>query len=184
MKKKYSSLKGKVLVARRDLLDPNFVSSIVFLAEHNEEGALGFILNRPVGVTLREAVSSSVSLPDFLGEVPVFIGGPVQIEGLSLVLFEPTPKGRKIVAIRGASEEEIRRKMETSSCWLRAFVGYSGWAPGQLEREIREGSWEIQRADPTMFDMRFVAGLWPFLIARDTKWRLFIDYIPRRPDFN
>lgn len=178
MKSFPARLTGRLLVARPDLVDPNFVQSIIFLARHDKEGALGFILNRPIGVNLDEATQCELEDRHAFQRIPVLRGGPVGGDRLAVIVFEMTPSGRGIRSLLGLPVERIRRYLDKPNAWVRAFNGYAGWASGQLERELREGSWEIHRADPAAFDPRFARGLWPFLIARDNRWRFLQEFIP------
>ena len=76
------SLRGKLLIASPTLLDPNFARTVVFITEHNDEGAMGIVLNRPSETGLREV---SEELADVAGDGPVFVGGPVQPEAVVLL---------------------------------------------------------------------------------------------------
>ncbi len=92
---KGETLTGLVLAASAELLDPNFHRTVVYIAEHTVEGALGLVMNRPINKKLGE-VAESPDLPDALRDTPVFRGGPVKPTGLVLARFE-----------RGKSDEEL-----------------------------------------------------------------------------
>lgn len=127
--------KGALLVALPTLMDTHFHRTILFLSHHdNEDGAIGFILNRPMKENLGELSCSS----DGLGHVPVFEGGPVERQHLILAHLLWNHEGAHFQTL---SEEDLAEKGDTAE--LRAFVGYAGWSAGQLEREIEEKSWIV-----------------------------------------
>jgi putative transcriptional regulator len=136
-----ANLTGSLLVALPTLLDPNFRRTILFLVKHEpSEGAMGVILNRPQGSRLPDPDDAlGESIPEGLGKVPFFEGGPVEKQQLIMA--------RMIVAEASTSFEALDREesgalpAELPPGELRAFVGYAGWGRGQLEREIVEKSW-------------------------------------------
>src|SRR5438045_1467376 len=89
-------LAGRVLAAAASLVDPHFNQSLVYIAEHSADGALGLVMNRPLGKKLGEVISSSELTPDLAG-LPVFIGGPVQESSLVLAIFR-----------RGKNDEDLQ----------------------------------------------------------------------------
>jgi putative transcriptional regulator len=177
-------LTGRLLVAKPDLLDPNFLQSIVFVARHGKEGALGFILNRPLGVSLAEMAAPKEYVQPYFKRVPVFSGGPVGGGRLAVVVFKEVAKRRAVRAMLGVPVDRIERYVDKPGSWVLAFHGYSGWDAGQLERELLDDSWDVREMDPVVFDSRFIKGLWPFLIAKDDRWRVMMDYIPRDVERN
>lgn len=136
-----TNLTGSLLVALPTLLDPNFRRTILFLINHDpSEGAMGVILNRPKGSRLPDlGDNAGGDLPEGLGQVAVFEGGPVEQHQLILA--------RMIVAEAATSFEALGREeggalpADLPEGELRAFIGYAGWSAGQLEREIAEKSW-------------------------------------------
>lgn len=136
------SLRGQLLVAAPTLLDPNFARTVILIAEHGEDGALGVILNRP-----GDALVDSIS-PDLAcvcdGDDPVFVGGPVQPEGV-LVLAEFEDVSLAALAVDDevgfVSLDADLEELEGATKRARAFSGHAGWGPGQLDAEIEEESW-------------------------------------------
>jgi putative transcriptional regulator len=136
------SLQGKLLVSSPALVDPNFRKTVVLIAHHDEDGAMGLVLSRPSDVAAADAVPLLGGIPG--ADDPVFVGGPVQPEAF-MVLAEFDDVGEAAAPIMGAlgfmpadAEPEdltIRR--------LRLFAGYSGWGGGQLEAELEESSWIV-----------------------------------------
>jgi putative transcriptional regulator len=136
------SLRGQLLVAAPALLDPNFLRTVILVAEHSEEGALGVVLNRPSEATVGEVVPDLASVVE-LGE-PVFAGGPVQPGGV-IVLAEFDDPGEAALSIDGdlgfvALESDLD-SLSGGTRRARAFAGHAGWGPGQLDGELEEEAW-------------------------------------------
>lgn len=144
-----SHYQGKLLSSTSSMDDPNFDSSIIFIAEHNERGALGFVINKIFNRTLNELVEFSGS-PSF----PLYEGGPVDEEHLYFVhrRSDLIPGGTPIIDdiyLGGDFQktiEQINNKNLISKD-IKIFIGYSGWDTGDLEAEIAEGSWEVEELD-------------------------------------
>ena len=142
-----NSLQGKLLVSSPSLVDPNFRKTVVLVAHHDDEGAMGLVLSRPSDVAASDAVPLLEGLPGALD--PVFVGGPVQPEAF-IVLAEFEDVELAAAPILGdlgfmpadtePDELAIRR--------MRLFAGYSGWGAGQLEAELDEPSWIVVDAEP------------------------------------
>lgn len=151
-----ANLTGSILVAHPSLHDPNFRRTVLFISHHDAEGATGFVLNRPLGETL----SQLPSLPD----VPVYYGGPVRPEHMLLATLQ-WRENPTVVAFRtfpGRHGEE-----PVGSEWmpgLRAFAGYSGWNPDQLEREIAEKAWLVVQPSKDIIDMPRPSAIWKQLM--------------------
>lgn len=154
-----SSLRGKMLVAMPDMQDPFFQQSLILICEHDEEyGALGFVLNHPSNLTMRDLLRNVDMKPQdhANAERPVFVGGPVQ-QRRGFGLFLPDNPEDQYPSFHEV-ENGIR---VTASCHLLKLcaegtepkdllfvLGYSGWREGQLEKEIRNGHWWEIRANP------------------------------------
>lgn len=136
---------GSILIAEPYLPDNNFTRSVILICEHNEEGTIGFVLNKPLEVTLNDVMNDSET-PDW----PLREGGPV---GMDAIFFLHTfgnyiKESKKVVGniYWGGDYEEIKVLLSSNTITeeeARIFVGYSGWAPGQLDEEIKMGSWFI-----------------------------------------
>ena len=156
------SLAGQLLIAMPNLADPNFWQAVVLLGVHSDdEGAFGLIINRTLDVDLRE-VLQELGEEAAPGELPeVFGGGPVQ-PSHGFVLFE---RGLHRVAddeisiaesvvVSGSTETLTRLTQEVGDTRFFLLLGYAGWYPGQLEREIEENSWVIAPFDTSIiFDV-------------------------------
>ena len=140
------SLKGQLVIAGGGLFDPNFRRTVILIGEHNEEGALGVVLNRQAPYRIDEAVpplAPIVSPDDHL-----FFGGPVQPESpVVLAEFEHPDFADLLVfgAIGFLTGEDLPDSREGIKR-ARVFAGYAGWGAGQLEAEIGEDSWILEQA--------------------------------------
>jgi putative transcriptional regulator len=143
------TLRGQLLVAGPRLLDPNFHRTVVLVAEHGDEGAMGVVLNRPSSVAVEDAVPPLSGLDGLRdGGEPVFVGGPVQPEAI-VVLGEFADPGRaealvfdSIGFLPADADPEALGELTRS----RVYAGYAGWAPGQLEGELEDESWIVEQA--------------------------------------
>lgn len=137
--------KGDFLISEPFLPDPNFDRTVVLLCEHNEEGSVGFILNKPSVLKFDEAVEDVV---DF--DVPLYVGGPVQQDTLHFIhragdLLEGSMPIKEGI-YWGGNYEQLITLINSGSINkkdFKFFLGYSGWAPGQLEEELKLKSWII-----------------------------------------
>ena len=155
--------KGDLLISEPFLNDPNFVRTVILLCEHNEDGTFGFVLNKPAQITLNELIEDADGRDD-----TIFVGGPVQQNTLQFVhrnndLIEG---GIEVMdgLYWGGNFEQMLTILETnliSKDEIKFFVGYSGWASGQLKGELELNSWIIFRN--VSIDMIFdtnVESLW------------------------
>ncbi len=152
-----TSLVGQFLIATPDMGDPRFERTVILIAEHDQTGALGIVLNRPIGdetmKDLLEAVGEKD--PDAAGAVRVFAGGPVQPE-TGFVVHTPDYRLPETHAITDrlslTSNVKILRDVAGGKGPAKILVafGYAGWGPGQLENEIEAGAWATGEADPTL----------------------------------
>jgi putative transcriptional regulator len=136
-------LRGRLLVATPPLVDPNFDRTVVLVLEHGDDGALGVVLNRPTDTR----ISDSVPEWEHLTEDPkvVFAGGPVATTSvIALALGESAVPLNGWMPIEGGlGTVDLARSPDEVPPLdvVRVFVGYAGWAPGQLEGEIDGGAW-------------------------------------------
>jgi putative transcriptional regulator len=141
------TLQGRLLVASPALVDPNFRRCVVLVVAHDEEGAVGLVLNRDTKAEVGEAVPELATIVE--PESRVSVGGPVQPEAVVVLAEwdEPDEAGSIVFEDVGlmASESELERVAETTRR-VRVFAGYAGWSGGQLEAELTEPSWLIEDA--------------------------------------
>jgi putative transcriptional regulator len=141
---------GKILVAEPGLIDLNFKRSVILLVEHNENGAVGFVLNRILKYNLSDLMPD---FPDF--EAKISLGGPVSPKSIHFVhtLGDVVPDTTHVVdnIYWGGDFEYIKSLIiakKISPVQILFFVGYSGWSKEQLQREINEGSWVVTQLNP------------------------------------
>ncbi len=140
------SLQAYLLIAADELAEP-FTRSVVLLIRHNEDGALGLILNRPTSATLKDAWERLNDTPCRRDE-PIYLGGPC--EG-PLVVLHTDDRLMEVEVLPGLYFCAGKEKLETLAARtdqqpIRFFAGYSGWSPGQLESELAQGSWAVMPA--------------------------------------
>lgn len=141
------TLRGKLLVAAPTLEDPNFARTVVIVGEHNEEGALGVVLNRPSETAVAEAVPDLADLVDE-GEI-VHVGGPVQTSAvLVLAEFAEPEQAQQLVVdqVGFLAVDDEDDRVATALSRARVFAGYAGWGPGQLEAELAREDWIVEPA--------------------------------------
>lgn len=136
---------GAVLLARDVLQDPNFIATLVLLSIYSKEGgAYGLVLNRPAHMPLSEIFDGFNETNE---PRRIFIGGPVQQDELQIIQITDVPVADShMVAPRvylGGKWEDIDRLLTLDAESTRLFLGYSGWASGQLEGEIEAGAWDV-----------------------------------------
>ena len=152
-----TSLAGQLLVAAPWIGDPRFERTVILIVEHGPGGAVGIVINKPVGEQSLASVFKALGQKggDVSGSVRVFSGGPVQLE-VGFVIHSADYHRPETVALTDrismtssvAILQDIGVKRGPAK-FLVAF-GYAGWGPGQLEHEIEEHAWGIAEAEPTL----------------------------------
>jgi putative transcriptional regulator len=142
---------GSILISSPSLTDPHFVNTLVFIAEHNEKGATGFIFNRVFPRKFNE-LEAYRHMP----ALTLYDGGPVEREHLFFIHRRPDhiSGGQPIAAgiYLGGDFEQALQLLLTDAIRatdLQLFIGYAGWDAGELEAELAEGSWEIRNTIAT-----------------------------------
>lgn len=164
--------KGTFLVASRKLKDPNFAQTVVLLVEHNDRGAMGLVVNRPTNLALSMVLPAMEELEK--STATVFVGGPVAQDQMVLLIRAETQPDEsehvfEDVYVSGsrAALQKILTKVDSRDRF-HAYVGYAGWAPGQLEGEVARGDWVLSSASAsTVFDTE-ASEVWPELIRRNS----------------
>lgn len=181
-----SPLKGKVLVAAPELLDPNFVRSVVLIVQHDENGAMGLVLNRALETTVQEAWTQVSSVP-YPNTDPLFQGGPC--EGPLMVIHQDATRGQIEIMdgiFLSSDADAVRALVSDAVDPLKFFVGYAGWSPQQLEAELNEGAWHVAEIEG---EMMFEPGpqLWEKLtrtVIRNIRPAIDPRLIPPDPSVN
>ena len=147
------NLTSHFLIAMPAMTDTNFSRTLTFVCEHNERGALGIVVNRPIDVTL-STLFRQVEIPladSPLASQPVFFGGPVQLDH-GFVLHRPVGQWRSTLPVGEIGLTTSRDILEAMAQGAGpgerlVALGYAGWAAGQLEDEIQQNGWLTVRAD-------------------------------------
>ncbi len=193
-----SSLTGRLLVAAPALSDPNFDRAVVLLLDHDEEGSLGVVLNRPTPVAVGDVLASWAGLagePDV-----VFQGGPVSLDsalGVAVIPGDdgssarPRPGGgeplgwRRVHGAIGLVDLEAPPELLAPALGaLRIFAGYAGWGPGQLEAELTEGAWYVVESEPGDVSCPHPEKLWRAVLRRQRGELAMIATYPDDPSLN
>jgi putative transcriptional regulator len=181
-------LTGQLLVATPNLRDPNFERSVVLVLGHENSGALGVVLNRATGTSVREVLPGWESLaPD---PAVLFEGGPVQPDsaicvararsGVAGFLGFSRVVGQIGTVDLSRDPAGMRERLET----VRVFAGYSGWSPGQLEAEIDTGSWHVCHSLPSDAFSARPDDLWGMVWRRQGGLLAAIAHFPGDPSQN
>ena len=172
---------GELLLASPALRDPNFSRSVVYLTEHDSEGAHGIVLNLPIDST------ASALLPHFagtqLGDIPVFRGGPVGVDKLMFAKITWTQEDRSLLVETHLSPEAAADSIANGQD-VRAFIGSAGWSAGQLDEELTESAWFVQSPDFGINDVDPSHELWRVLMTRRGPAYELMTLMPQRPELN
>ena len=136
------------------MADPNFARSLTYICEHNDQGALGVMVNRPIDMTLSDLFEQiEIPLHDrHRGLTPVYFGGPVHVDR-GFVLHRPTGEWQSTLPVCGevgltTSRDILQAVGEgRGPDQILVSLGYAGWAPGQLEQELTQNAWLTVAAD-------------------------------------
>lgn len=146
----FDDLSGQLLVAHPSLTDPHFRHTVVLVSAHTvADGALGVIVNRPLGATLGEKNSDFAFSP--LADVQLYEGGPVQTDQVILAAWQWEAESRVFRLHFGLTEEKAREiALSDEAIEVRAFLGYAGWSEGQLENERAQEAWLVSPVTDTL----------------------------------
>jgi putative transcriptional regulator len=179
------SLAGQLLLASPALHDPNFERTVVLIALHGADGAMGVVLNRPSESSVAEAAPQ---LADALGEDdPIFLGGPVQPSAIVLLAEFLDPDHAGVLALGRiglpAPDADLQ-ELALATDRVRAFAGFAGWGEGQLEEELERGDWIAQPALPDDVFSDAADELWERVLTRMGGSYALLARMPRDPSVN
>jgi putative transcriptional regulator len=202
-----SSLTGRLLVATPALADPNFDRTVVLLLDHDEEGSLGVVLNRPTPVGVGDVLEAWAALTGEPGVV--FQGGPVSMDsalGIAVIPGSGVGSGggsgaasgsgtgpgaedplgwRRVHGAIGLVDLETPPELLSKALGsLRIFAGYAGWGPGQLEGELAEGAWYIVESEPGDVSSPDPERLWRSVLRRQRSELAMVATYPDDPSLN
>lgn len=164
-----TSLTGRLLVATPALADPNFDRAVVLLLDHDEDGSLGVVLNRPTPVDVGDILEPWAEFADTPGVV--FQGGPVSLDaalGVAVIPGEDGPLGwRRVHGAIGLVDLDAPPEVLAAELGsLRIFAGYAGWGSGQLEDELSDGAWYVVESEPGDVSAPDPERLWRSVLRR------------------
>ena len=152
---------GRFLVATADVDGSSFERTVILLLHYDEAGAQGLVINRRSDAELAEVFPGSESLADYQGAL--FWGGPVRIATMRALLRTDDPPAAAIKVIEDVYQVPLEDELGSyagDEATLRYYLGYAGWAPGQLDRELRFGSWNVVAADADLVFASDPGSVW------------------------
>ncbi len=174
---------GVLLVAAPWLKDPNFERTVVLLCMHGDDGTMGIVLNRPLGVTAGQGLAGVVSPQR--ATMPLFNGGPVTpdnlfaLHTLEALRAQSTAVCDDIHFVPGTDDLlGVLQGPPTDGETIRLFAGCAGWAPGQLEREIAENAWIVAPSQPPFIFATAPERLWGRVLRSLGPYMAFLARMP------
>jgi len=152
---------GKLLVATELVEGELFAETVILLLFYDETGAFGLVVNRPTDVRPDELLADEEGIADYRGTL--FWGGPVQMDSLRALARtdDPPEEAEKILdSVYLVSLEDALQQGPTDPARLRLYIGYAGWAPGQLDYELARGSWRVVPATDDLVFAEAPRELW------------------------
>ncbi|HEY2652255.1 MAG TPA: YqgE/AlgH family protein [Solirubrobacteraceae bacterium] len=180
------SVKGQLLIAGPTLVDPNFWRTVVLIVDHSDEGAFGMVLNRPSETSVGEAVPELETLVD--PDEPLFFGGPVQPSSvITLAQFSDVTDAALPafgdIGVLGTGGPPLQELAE-GVIEARAYVGHSGWGPGQLDSELERGDWILEPARHGDVFSTASGELWSTVLTRKGGSYALVARMPLDPSLN
>lgn len=164
---KQTGLKGHLLIARPKMPDPRFAKTVILMIEHNAKGAIGLVINRPMGKGPAKKLLEILGIDSAgaKGEIGVHYGGPVELDhGFVLHSPEYRRQGTRAIVkgVAVSSGPNILRDIAQGKGPKKSLfiLGYAGWAPGQLESELKREDWFTAPADGRFVFDKDLAGKW------------------------
>lgn len=178
---------GRLLVAAPQMEDPNFLRSVILVLDHDEDGALGVVLNRASSITVLETLDDWVELA--ASPPVVFGGGPVEptaVVALGAARLGAVPDGGTAILdrVRLVNLEEDPVLAAADLERIRLFAGYAGWSPEQLEQEIDQGAWYPVDAEPGDVFTSEPDRLWHAVLRRQARPLRLLATYPEDPALN
>jgi putative transcriptional regulator len=180
------SLRGKLILAGPMLKDPNFDRTVVFITEHNDDGAMGLVLNRPSEATVGDAVPDLTWVTD--ADDPIYVGGPVASSGV-IVLAEWDDPEQAVVLVESdlgfvPGDAEDPDELAAAVRRARVYAGHAGWGPGQLEGELAEEAWIVEAPRREELFSGDADGLWQAVLRRMGREFALLSTMPPDPSLN
>ena len=177
---------GKLLISEPFMQDPYFKRSVILLTEHNENGSFGLIINKPIPMYLNEAIENAPAFDSRLS-----LGGPVQKETLHYLhrLGDIVPNSTEVMdgVFWGGDFDTIKELIEAGKIQpgdIRLFVGYAGWAEGQLDSEMKSKSWIVAKAEKKLLFTEKPENLWNSILENMGGSYAYMVNLPEDPRLN
>jgi putative transcriptional regulator len=179
------SMRSQLLVASPQLADPNFARTVVLITEHNDDGAMGVVLNRPAATSVADAA------PELEALVPpgddVYVGGPVQPSSVIVLAEFEEPVDNSVpvfgqVGFVGAGADPTQLAAAVGRA--RVFAGFAGWSTGQLETELERDDWFLEPARPDDVFTPAPEELWSDVLERKGGEYALVARMPDDPSLN
>ena len=160
---------GLFLIARPELLDPNFARTVVLVTQAEDASTVGVIINRPTKLRLQQFLSPEFPTQNYRD--PIYSGGPVMRQAIvALFHSDTTPRAAAFHVLKGVyltmHPDNVQKLLADPAARYRLYAGFSGWAPRQLESEFMRDGWYVLPADaPTLF-RKNPEGLWEELVEK------------------
>lgn len=162
--------RGTFLVATGEIRGDLFVRTVVLLLSYDETGAMGLVVNRPTDVSPAELMTEPDALSGYTGTL--FWGGPVQMSSLWTLVRTDSPPDDAVPVVDDVYQlpfdEAVKGHLQSPDS-LRLFIGYAGWSPGQLDRELLAGSWHVVRATASLVFAADPGDIWKRLTPVQTQ---------------
>jgi putative transcriptional regulator len=164
-----SDLAPAFLVAMDQLWDPNFRGSVVLMLHHDDEGAIGLVVNRTTDLSMASLCETFGLTWNGAPDMRVDWGGPVQPELGWMLLGQAGPTVPEVESVTDGirftrSNDVLREVAQNPPPQLRMFLGYAGWGPGQLERELAQGAWLVAPVSTRLVFEEGKDGLWDAVV--------------------
>jgi putative transcriptional regulator len=180
------SLRGQLLIASPALFDPNFRRTVVLVTEHNDEGAMGLVLNRPSETTVADGAPPLQQLVD--DGALVYVGGPVEPSAVTVLAQFDDPDDAAVIVLGDIGFVRADAELDDlvgATRRARVFAGYCGWSTGQLETELEgDDSWILATARPDDVFAEGAEDLWGAVLRRKGGQFAIVAMMPYDPSVN
>ena len=183
---KSALIQGNILLAEPFMMDSNFVQATILLTDYHHSGSVGFILNKPINMMVNDLLAN---FPEIASEV--YFGGPVATDTIHyLHNVGELLEGSKLVShgvYWGGDFDKLKFLIKNKMILpnqIRFYVGYSGWSPGQLEEELKTGSWVISKGDPNYVFKSSSHGLWKQVMMDKGEIYAILSEMPETTNYN
>jgi putative transcriptional regulator len=178
-------LQGQLLIGAPSIFDPNFRKTVVLMAKHDDEGAMGVVLNRPLDTTVGEAAPQLSDIVD--PDEPIYYGGPVQPTALVVLAEFHDPADAALTVLGDIGFVAIGTDLADAADLTRrarVFAGHSGWDASQLEAEMERDDWIVERALREDVFSADAGELWTNVLERKGGQFAFMARMPFDPSLN